>query len=344
MAYVYRTDTPAGPRPARNRLAAWALAACLLLALSIATAGCSPTDLADHPESNPPDVASAGSAAQNGSDTETAGAKLAGNVPAYTGKPYIELDGNEPGFTVADATTDAFESYSPLDELGRCGQAYACLGPETLPTEERQRISEVHPTGWRTDAYDFIDGGLLYNRCHLIAFQLSGENANERNLITGTRYFNVEGMLPFEEIVGDYIRQTGNHVLYRVTPLFVDNELVARGVQMEALSMEDGGAGVRFNVFVYNVQPGIEIDYATGDNWPAPKENAAARDGEEEGTLQEEGAQEARDYVVNTNTMRFHDPSCPSAAEIAPGNREELHATRDELIAQGFEPCGVCRP
>lgn len=341
MPRPHRTGAAGVPRRTRNRRTAWtpgALVSLVSLVALLAAAGCSPADLAERlgsPSSSPSATApSSESAQQDGSQgtSGTTGAPLANGIPAYAGEPYVELDGNEPGFTAEDATTDAFESYSPLDELGRCGQAYACLGPETLPTEERQRISEVHPTGWHTDTYDFVDGGLLYNCSHLIAFQLSGENANERNLITGTRYFNSESMLPFEEMVGDYIRQTGNHVLYRVTPLFLGDELVARGVQMEALSMEDGGAGVRFNVFVYNVQPGVEIDYATGDNRAAAEQDDP------------DGAATARNYVVNTNSMRFHDPSCPSVADIAPDNRRELHATRDGLIAQGFEPCGGCRP
>ena len=328
------------------------LAASLLAALlAFALAGCSldgqPQAEDARPASSNP--AAGGSLAASPSGTSGSAADALADVPAYAGEPYIELNGNEPGFTAEDATTDAFESYSPLDGLGRCGQAYACLGLETMPTEERQRISEVHPTGWHTDTYDFVDGGLLYNRSHLIAFQLSGENANERNLITGTRYFNSESMLPFEEMVGDYIRQTGNHVLDRVTPLFVGDELVARGVQMEALSMEDGGAGIRFNVFVYNVQPGVEIDYATGDNWLADEnddvataEGDAGRDDAAEGAPASSSA--PQDYVVNTNSMRFHDPSCPSVADIAPGNRMELHTTREGLLAQGFEPCGGCRP
>lgn len=189
-------------------------------------------------------------------------------IPAYGGSPYAEIDGNVPGFTEEDLTTEAFEEYSELDALGRCGAAYANICLELMPTEKREDISAVRPTGWQSVRYDNVDGGSLYNRCHLIGFQLAGENANEKNLITGTRYLNVEGMLPFENLVADYVKETGNHVLYRVTPVFEGTELVARGVQMEAMSVEDRGEGVLFNVYAYNVQPGIGIDYATGDNWP----------------------------------------------------------------------------
>lgn len=189
-------------------------------------------------------------------------------VPAYSGTPYAEVNGNIPGFSEEDLTVEAFELYSELDGLGRCGTAYANICRELMPTERREDIGRIRPTGWQSVQYDSVDGKSLYNRCHLIGFQLAGENANEKNLITGTRYMNVEGMLPFENLVADYVKETGNHVLYRVTPVFSGTEPVARGVQMEALSVEDGGAGVFFNVYVYNVQPGIAVDYATGDSWP----------------------------------------------------------------------------
>ena len=184
------------------------------------------------------------------------------------------LNDNQPSFTEEDMTDVSYEFYSDLDELGRCGVTEACIGRDLMPTEKRGDISSVKPTGWVQNQYDFVDGKSLWNRCHLIGFQLAGENANECNLITGTRYLNVEGMLPFENLVADYVKETDNHVLYRVTPAFQGTELVARGVQMEAYSVEDSGDGVCFNVFCYNVQPGVEIDYATGDNWLA--EEAAA--------------------------------------------------------------------
>ena len=196
------------------------------------------------------------------------------NIPPYDGTPYVVLNDNQPSFTAEDMTDVSYEFYSDLDELGRCGVTEACIGRDLMPTEKRGDISSVKPTGWVQNQYDFVDGKSLWNRCHLIGFQLAGENANECNLITGTRYLNVEGMLPFENLVADYVKETDNHVLYRVTPVFQGAELVARGVQMEAWSVEDGGADVCFNVYCYNVQPGVEIDYATGDNWLA--EEAAA--------------------------------------------------------------------
>ena len=192
------------------------------------------------------------------------------SIPDYDGtSAYAVIDRNQPSFTEDEYTTDSYEYYSDLDSLGRCGAAEACVGVDLMPTEERESISSVHPTGWVQNQYDFVDGKSLYNRCHLIGFQLTGENANEKNLITGTRYMNVDGMLPFENQVADYVASTGNHVLYRVTPAFVGSELVARGVEMEAYSVEDGGQGVCFHVYCYNVQPGVEIDYATGENWAA---------------------------------------------------------------------------
>ena len=196
------------------------------------------------------------------------------NIPPYDGTPYVVLNDNQPSFTAEDMTDVSYEFYSDLDELGRCGVTEACIGRDLMPTEKRGDISSVKPTGWVQNQYDFVDGKSLWNRCHLIGFQLAGENANECNLITSTRAMNVDGMLPFENLVADYVKETDNHVLYRVTPAFQGTELVARGVQMEAYSVEDSGDGVCFNVFCYNVQPGVEIDYATGDNWLA--EEAAA--------------------------------------------------------------------
>lgn len=189
------------------------------------------------------------------------------SIPEFNGiDAYVVLNDNEPNFTKEDLTTKSFESYSELDELGRCGVAFANVGKDIMPTEERGSIGQVKPTGWQTVKYDIVDGKYLYNRCHLIGYQLTGENANKKNLITGTRYLNIDGMLGFENMIADYVKETGNHVLYRVTPIFVDNELVCRGVQMEALSVEDNGEGVKFNIFAYNAQPGVVIDYATGDS------------------------------------------------------------------------------
>lgn len=257
-------------------------------------------------------------------------------VPAYSGSPYVELDGNQPGFSLEERTTDSFETYSTLDALGRCGPAYACIGQDLMPTEDRESISSVLPTGWVQAEYSFVDGGSLYNRCHLIGFQLTGENANEENLITGTRYMNVEGMLPFENMVADYIKETGNHVLYRATPVFEGENLVASGVVMEAFSVEDEGEGVCFHVYVYNVQPGVEIDYATGESWETGDSASSA--------LESQAEEQKTDYVLNTSSKKFHLPDCPSVDSISEKNRQEYHGTREELIAQGYEPCGSCNP
>lgn len=196
------------------------------------------------------------------------------SIPEYSGQPYVVIDENVPDFAPEDLTTNSYEIYGELDSLGRCGPAMASVGQDLMPTEKRGSISSVKPTGWVQAKYDWVDGKSLYNRCHLIGYQLTAENANPQNLITGTRYLNVDGMLPFENLVADYVKETGGHVLYRVTPLFSGNELVARGVQMEAMSVEDQGEEVSFNVYCYNVQPGVEIDYQTGESWAS--EEAAA--------------------------------------------------------------------
>lgn len=188
------------------------------------------------------------------------------SVPDFTNEPYVAVNNNQPDFQPSDFTKDSFENYSALDSLGRCGAAFANISTETMPTEKRESIGKIKPSGWHTAKYDIVDGKYLYNRCHLIGYQLSAENANAKNLITGTRYLNVEGMLPFENMVADYVKETKNHVLYRVTPVFKGSNLVASGVLMEAESVEDKGEGIRFHVFVYNNQPGVEIDYATGES------------------------------------------------------------------------------
>ena len=257
------------------------------------------------------------------------------DVPPFSGEPYVVLQDNQPGFSQEDFTTDSFETYSSLDLLGRCGTAYANIGLDLMPTEERDSIGQVKPSGWQTVKYDIVDGKYLYNRCHLIGYQLSGENANEQNLITGTRYLNVEGMLPFENMVADYVQETGNHVLYRVTPIFQGTELVARGVQMEAESVEDQGEGICFNVYVYNDQPGITIDYATG---------ASSLEGD---ALPEDSTQKELEdtlYILNTSSGKFHLPSCSGAASMKEENRQALSGSREELIAQGYSPCGQCKP
>ncbi len=189
------------------------------------------------------------------------------DIPAFDGSTaYVTLNDNQPLFTEADLTTTSFEHYSDLDSLGRCGVAFANIGTDMMPTEDREAIGNVKPSGWHTIRYDNVDGKYLYNRCHLIGFQLAGENANEKNLITGTRFLNVDGMLPFENQVADYVKETKHHVLYRVTPIFKENNLVANGVEIEAKSVEDNGNGILFHVYVYNSQPGILIDYATGNS------------------------------------------------------------------------------
>lgn len=262
--------------------------------------------------------------------SDTAEVVALSDVPEFSGEPYVVINDNEPSFPAEDFTSEGFEEYSPLDDLGRCGVAYANVGLETMPTEERGSISNVKPTGWQSVQYDFVDGKSLYNRCHLIGFQLTGENANRQNLITGTRYMNVDGMLPFENLVADYVKETENHVLYRVTPIFEGDNLVASGVQMEAQSVEDKGEGVCFNVYVYNNQPGVTIDYATGDSWVSDE---APSDTSKEST-----------YILNTSSRKFHKPDCGSVETISASNKKSYTGTREELINQGYEACGKCKP
>lgn len=258
------------------------------------------------------------------------------SLPEYAGEPFVVVNGNVPCFT-EEYTTEAFEYYSELDELGRCGEVYANIGVELMPTEERESIGHVKPSGWQIEKYDFVDGKYLYNRCHLIGFQLAGENANERNLITGTRFLNVTGMLPFENQVAEYVKETGNHVLYRVTPLYEGSNLVADGVQMEAWSVEDNGEGISFHVYVYNHQPGVVIDYATGASRPATEEEVLAIEyGEKD--------MEGEGYVLNTNSMKFHAPDCTAVSDMKEENKQETRMPREMLLIYGYEPCGSCEP
>lgn len=253
-------------------------------------------------------------------------------IPEYTGSAYTVLNDNIPDFPEEDFTEESFETYSDMDSLGRCGVAYANIGEDLMPTTKRGSIGQVKPSGWHTVKYDSVDGKYLYNRCHLIGYQLTAENANEKNLITGTRYLNTEGMLPFENMVADYIKETGNHVLYRVTPLFDGNNLVATGVQMEAESVEDKGDGILYNVFCYNIQPGITIDYKSGDS----SEN-------EDMPVQTEAAS-VSEFVLNTSSKKFHKPSCSSISKIKQENKEVYKGSRDALISQGYDPCKKCNP
>ena len=250
-------------------------------------------------------------------------------IPAWEGQPYFIIDGNTPGFTELDLTNDAFERYSALDTLGRCGSAYACVSEALLADEDRGSLASITPSGWVNRQYDFIDGKYLYNRCHLLGFQLTGNSASKRNLITGTRYLNIQGMLPFENQVADHVKDNSHHVLYRVTPLFRETDLVCRGVQMEAYCVDCGNDDpFMFHVFCYNIQPGVLIDYETGES-----------------TFSEIGLNsEKKTYVLNTSSKKFHDPDCGNAANISDKNRDKIKITREELIYRGYEPCGVCKP
>ena len=260
------------------------------------------------------------------------------NIPAYSGAAYVAINDNVPTFTEQDYTTESYEYYSELDALGRCGVAMACVGIDIMPTEERGSIGSVKPTGWHTVKYDksIVDGGYLYNRCHLIGYQLTGENANKKNLITGTRYLNIEGMLDFENWIADYVKEYENHVLYRVRPIYVGTNLLASGVHMEGYSVEDNGEGVSFNVFAYNVQPGITIDYKTGDSYLSGSVSAGVPDG---GITEGEEA-----YILNVSTKKFHYPNCSGVSSMKEENKREYNGTREELLTDGYSPCGTCKP
>lgn len=297
------------------------------------------------------------------------------SVPAFDGEnAYYVVNNHNPYFADASQQTVSFEKYGERDSLGRCTVVIANVGKDIMPTEDRGSIGSVKPTGWHTVKYDCVDGNYLYNRCHLIGYQLTGENANEDNLITGTRFLNINGMLPFENMVADYVVETNNHVMYRVTPIFVGDELLARGVLMEAYSVEDEGDGICFNVFCYNVQPQIELDYATGESklaekpvethvhdWRAadctsPQKCTSCGETQGEalghsytnGTCTRCGQKDSSyvvtpsvTYVLNTKSKKFHKLSCRT---LPTNNRQDTSMTREQIIAQGYSPCGNCHP
>lgn len=365
-------DTHTLPLP--QRIAAALAALALAFSFALPATGCS-ISIGDSSAGNGSSISSTDDG--YGEGAQSAQATIA-DIPAYTGALCIDINHGEPGFTAQDEARGTFMQFSDLDFEGRCGTAFARIGPDTISNEKRGDISQVHPSGWVQRKYSFVDDGMLYNRSHLIAHQLCGENANEKNLITGTRTFNAVGMLYYEELVGDYVRSTGNHVLYRVTPLFAANDLVARGVQMEAKSLEDNGEAVQFNVFVYNVEPGVAIDYMTGESWEssetpqvaskgsatittaaaarADKAAAGRSAGDGSGTDSSSGtnssgatggnqsASEQEDYILNVKNKKFHKPDCSATSNISSANKQDFTGTRDQLIAQGYSPCGICKP
>ena len=313
------------------------LTLCLLLS---GCAGASPSQTDKNPgQTNNGYISESSDSSHDNSElpnyTESTTISLA-SIPAYSGNPYVTLNGGTPDFSSSELKTQSYEYYSELDKLGRCGVVHACIGRDIMPTEERGSIGMVKPTGWHTVKYDCVDGKYLYNRCHLIGYQLTGENANEQNLITGTRYMNVDGMLPFENIVADYVKETGNHVMYRVTPLYKGNNLLANGVQMEAYSVEDDGDGICFNVFVYNVQPQITIDYATGKSHLS---NSSSIVTPEKDTQKKEAT-----YILNKNTKKIHLPSCYSVDQMKESNKKYYTGDIDDLIDQGYSRCKNCNP
>lgn len=275
-------------------------------------------------------------------------------IPEYSGLPYTVVNDNKPFFKKEEITDKAYEKYSSLDELGRCGVTMACCGTEIMPKdgEERGSISSIKPTGWIQAQYDCVSGKYLYNRCHLIGWQLSAENANNKNLITGTKYINVQGMLPFENMVADYINETNNHVMYRITPIFEGNNLLASGVQMEAYSVEDAGEGICFNIYCYNVQPGVSIDYNTGKSWAEDSikdsvyneqlNSSNSSSGSNSGSSEEKDDVISETYILNTNTKKIHIVGCYSINRMSEKNKKTYTGSVQDIMNQGYSKCGNC--
>ena len=312
------------------------LLANILLAGVLVLGGCADAgDSSQSSSSKETTTQEAGSSEDQNAEAAASKAKASSistsKIPKYSGSPYIKVHNNVPFFKKSDLTKKVFEKYSKLDALGRCRTAYANVCKATMPTEKRGRIGMIKPSGWHTVKYNNVDGKYLYNRCHLIGYQLTAENANERNLMTGTRYLNVDGMLPFENMVADYVKETNNHVLYRVTPMYTDDNLLADGVLMEAESVEDKGKGISYCVYVYNVQPGIKIDYETGDS--------SAKDLRNSGQNSAKGT-----YIINENTNKFHKPDCRSVKMMKDKNKKKYTGKRSALINSGYEPCKNCNP
>lgn len=330
-----------------------AITLCELLAIATIFTGCTSTDLSGTEGAGNATgavVAGEDSSGALGSKDKVDGPQedLVNNnsyvsldaIPAYDGKAYVAVNNNEPFFTDSDMTTTAFENYSDLDSLGRCGVAYANICKDIMPTEERGKIGMIKPSGWHTVKYDVIKDRYLYNRCHLIGYQLAGENANPKNLITGTRYLNVEGMLPFENLVADYVNNTGNHVLYRVTPMFSDSNLVANGVLIEAKSVEDNGGGILFNVYCYNVQPGVGINYENGDSWldgTTGSTSSGSDSSAAENSAADSSNSETMVHITATG-KKYHRADCRTL------KKSDTEVTLDEAKSMGLSPCGICNP
>ena len=330
-----------------------AIALCELLAIATIFTGCASTDLSGTEGAGyaaGAEVAGEDSSGALDSKDKVDGPQedLVNNnsyvsldaIPAYDGRAYVAVNNNEPFFTDSDMTTTAFENYSDLDSLGRCGVAYANICRDIMPTEERGKIGMIKPSGWHTVKYDVIKDRYLYNRCHLIGYQLAGENANPKNLITGTRYLNVEGMLPFENLVADYVNNTGNHVLYRVTPMFSGSNLVANGVLIEAKSVEDNGGGILFNVYCYNVQPGVGINYENGDSW-LDGTTGSASSGSDSSAAENSAADSSNSETmvhITATGKKYHRAGCRTL------KKSDTEVTLDEAKSMGLSPCGICNP
>ena len=265
------------------------------------------------------------------------------DIPKYkvVKAPYVRVNGNKPTFTKKEIKKKSFQKFSKLDSLGRCGVAIASVGKDIMPKSKRTSISSVYPTGWHTYRYSNVAGRYLYNRCHLIGHQLTGQNANAKNLITGTRYMNVDGMLPFENEVADCVKYQNKHVMYRVRPMYKKNNLVASGVQMEAYSVEDKGRSVSFNVYCYNVQPGVKINYKTGTSKGSGKLSGSSSASNKK--YKKKRGKKGK-YILSLNTKKFHYTNCSYVSRIKNSNKKVFNGNRQTLINQGYSPCKGCNP
>lgn len=315
------------------------------LAIGMLLSGCaSPSQSALATASSESSTVTSSSSESTSEDASSSTSFSLKSIPTFSKNAYAPVNGNKPYFKSTDFTTKAFEKYSALDNLGRCGVAFANVCTETMPTEKRGEIGSVKPSGWQLAKYDCVDGKYLYNRCHLIGYQLTAENANPKNLITGTRYLNVDGMLPFENMVADYVKETDHHVLYRVTPIFQGNNLVASGVLMEAESVEDKGDSICFCVYCYNNQPGVAINYATGKSHLSGNTETASNNIQQDANSENTDNTTNQTYILNTNTKKFHLPSCPSISTMSSSNKKTYTGKRSDLLAQGYSPCARCKP
>lgn len=329
-----------------NKITNKILLLMLSLCMVVTMAGCGSNSASSSSDTG---SVSSSTASQSAS-SNTVNSDSVGSVPKYSGEASITINNNVPKFTKKQlASAKSYQKYGKLDNYGRATSCIACIGKEIMPTTKRGSIGMIKPSGWHLVKYDFVDGKYLYNRCHLIAYELTGVDGKShylaQNLVTGTRYMNIEGQLPYENMTTEYIKSTGNHVLYRSTPIFIGDNLLCSGVHMEAESIEDNGKGIKFNVYCYNVQPKVVIDYATGDSHLFSDKSTASSSNSSNSVSNASTSSSGKNiYVINTNTKKFHKPSCASVKQTLAQNKKTVHETRTQLINEGYSPCKRCNP